>query len=238
MDEISVLAGLHAHVSGPDPVVTADARRRLFATLEESVAQGRRRRRPIVLLAALAVAVFAAVGAVAAVDILNGPAAPAANDAALQHLFPPLGIGHASILAANGDRTLFGARTAAGGYCFSAKSPTDTRAEGGHCVSDAEVTRLDAGEMVGFAISGGTVGGYAPNAARVRIHGLGFDETVPVAGNGWWVGDASPVYALKTPSGTLIATTLDGDGHELASDPILRVTHLPNEPGVVAFAAV
>jgi hypothetical protein len=233
MDEIALLSSFQAHVADPGAATIQAARSALTEPLR------RRHSRRLVLAAALGTCALAASGALAAVNILDGPAAPSVNDSGLQNLLPPLGIGHARTLATLAGRTLFGARTKAGGYCFSATSPTDPDAGGGYCLPDPEATRINAHELVGFPISGGTVAGYAPaGATHVRLRGLGLDTTVPVARNGWWVGNASAVYSLQAPEGFLTATALDAQGHELASDPVIHAIRYPNVPGVVRFAPV
>src|SRR5919108_4002184 len=109
--------------------------------------RGRRRRlvrsrRTVVVAIALALLTGAGVALAASAlfgsDPLTGPPAPADNDAALRALFPPYRIGHATQLAEYEGRKLFGARTANGGYCFSATSPIDPKGEGGHCISKSE----------------------------------------------------------------------------------------------------
>ena len=143
-----------------------------------------------------------------------------------QALFPPLAIGRTTQLAEHGGRTLFGARTARGGYCFSATSPLDPEGEGGHCVSRAEARALDEGRAVAFAMSGGSVGGYAPRASDVRVSGVGLDVTLPVSSNGWWVGEAQLPRGRPrdaTVEGLVVATSLGPDGEALARDPLLRV---------------
>lgn len=163
---------------------------------------------------------------------LNGPPAAAENDAALRALFPPYRIGHARQLAENDGRKLFGARTARGGYCFSATSATDPKGEGGHCVSAEEARTLTAGGTVAFAMSGWSVGGYAPGASSVRITGAGLDETVRVNRHGWWIGVAR--LAIKRmmrdhrlPNGadraTVVATSIAGDGQEVGHDRLMTV---------------
>jgi|RhiMetdeSRZDD1v2_1073273.scaffolds.fasta_scaffold88286_2 hypothetical protein len=165
-------------------------------------------------------------------DPLTGPPAPAENDAALRALFPPYQIGHATQLAERGGRKLFGARTARGGYCFSATSPTDPKGEGGHCVSVEEARTLTAGGTVAFAMSGWSVGGYAPGATSVRINGAGLDETVPVNEKGWWLGVARlPVEQMmrehRLPDGTqqaaVIATSVAAAGREIGRDQLMLV---------------
>jgi hypothetical protein len=159
--------------------------------------------------------------------ILGGPSAPPENDAALRALFPPYRIGHATELAAYDGRKLFGARTAQGGYCFSATSPIDPKAEGGHCVSEAEARTLDAGGTVAFAMSGSSVGGYAPGATNVHVAGAGIDVTVPVQENGWWLGIAElPRNPLPEgqDSALVIATSIGPDGRLLGNDPLMHVT--------------
>jgi hypothetical protein len=165
-------------------------------------------------------------------DPLTGPPASAENDAALRALFPPYQIGHATQLAERGGRKLFGARTARGGYCFSATSPTDPKGEGGHCVSHEEARTLTAGGAVAFAMSGWSVGGYAPSATSVRISGAGLDETVPVNEKGWWIGVARlPVEQMmqqhRLPNGTqqaaVIATSVAADGREIGRDQLMLV---------------
>jgi hypothetical protein len=175
-------------------------------------------------------------------DPLSGPAAPPENDVALRNLFPPYRIGHATQLAAYDGRRLFGARTATGGYCFSTTSPTDPKGEGGHCVSKDEARRLDASGTVAFAMSGWSVGGYAPGAANVRITGAGIDVGVPVGANGWWVGVARlPLGVEGLPSplpagqdrGFVVATSLGPDGRVLGRARLMIVIVTRDESGRV-----
>jgi len=149
VDELAQVRSFRASVSDPSADVVAAARRQMLAA-----PQSRRpirksaipRRRILIVVIALTLLLGGA-GVVAAGlfgdGILTGPQAPKENDAALQALFPPFHIGHATELATFDGRKLFGAHTASGGYCFSATSPTDPKGEGGHCVSAAEAQRLD-----------------------------------------------------------------------------------------------
>jgi hypothetical protein len=165
-------------------------------------------------------------------DPLKGPPAPPENDVALRALFPPYKIGHATQLATYEGRRLFGARTARGGYCFSATSPTDPMGEGGHCVSEAQSRRLDAGGSVAFTMSGWSAGGYAPGASEVRVSGAGIDATIPVAENGWWVGVARLPLGTDRPRsplpngqdrGTVTATSVAADGQVLGRARVMVV---------------
>jgi hypothetical protein len=186
------------------------------------------------LVCLLGAAAALAASGVLGVGIFNGPPAPPQNDAALRALFPPLQIGHATQLVEYEGRTLFGARTAAGGYCFSATSPVDPKGEGGHCVSKDEAQTLDAGGTVAFGMSGASVGGYAPGASTVRVSGAGIDATFPVGENGWWLGVAhipgiERIMRLhRLPNGkeqdSVVATSIAPDGHELGRDPLMLVT--------------
>ena len=198
-------------------------------------ATGRRRR--VLLAAALALLATAAVGvALAATGVLQGPPAPPENDAALRQLMPPLGIGPATELASHGGRTLFGARTKAGGYCFSATSPTDPRGEGGHCLSDADAARLDGRRVVAFALSGSSAGGYAPGAESVRINGAGIDAEAPVSANGWWIGEArllTPPLAPGVASATVVATGRAKDGTIVGRDSLLFIDRVEGPGGDV-----
>jgi hypothetical protein len=185
------------------------------------------------------VSAFAAPG-LAGDEILGGPPAPQENDAALQALFPPYRIGHATELAEFENRKLFGARTAKGGYCFSATSPIDPKGEGGHCVSDAEARTLDTGGTVAFAMSGGSVGGYAPGAVEVRVSGAGIDVTVPVTEKGWWLGVAD--LPAKRPAHfrgpvDVVATSLSRDGRVLGRDPLMRISVLRPAAGWIVGIA-
>jgi hypothetical protein len=156
--------------------------------------------------------------------ILSGSAAPPQNDTALRALFPPYQIGHATKLAEYEGRSLFGAHTAAGGYCFSATSPVDPHGEGGHCVSSAEAQALDSGKTVAFAMSGWNVGGYAPEANSVHVSGAGLDLTFPVDGNGWWLGVAEvPHLPQQAHEGLVIATGRAENGSSIGSDPLMLV---------------
>lgn len=209
-----------------------DAEARADVTRGPSRREGRRRILPAVALALL---VTAAVGvALAATGVLQGPPAPPENDAALRQLMPPLGIGPATELASQGGRTLFGARTKGGGYCFSATSPTDPKGEGGHCLSDADATRLDEGRVVAFALSGSSAGGYAPGAESVRITGAGIDAEFPVSDSGWWVGEArlpSPPLPAGIERATVRATARTEDGAVVGRDPLLLVQRLAGLTG-------
>jgi hypothetical protein len=170
--------------------------------------------------------------------ILSGPSAPPENDTALRALFPPYHIGRATQLAEYEGRKLFGARTAKGGYCFSATSPIDPKGEGGHCVSADEAHRLDAGGTVAFAMSGDSVGGYAPGASEVRVSGAGVDVTDPVGENGWWLGVA-PLPAVDRLHELLrgkdrayvVATSIGPDGRVLGRDPLMLVTLMRTNSG-------
>jgi hypothetical protein len=195
-----------------------------------------RKRRALIIGIALLVIVGTG-AALAATALLgappfSGPPAPPENDAALRALFPPYRIGHATQLAENEGRKLFGARTARGGYCFSAPSATDPKGEGGHCVSEEEARTLTAGGTVAFAMSGWSVGGYAPGGSSVRITGAGLDETVPVNRHGWWIGVARlPIQQMmrehRLPNGadraTVVATSIAGDGREVGHDRLMTV---------------
>jgi hypothetical protein len=207
--------------------------------------RGRRRRlvrsrRTVVVAIALALLTGAGVALAASAlfgsDPLTGPPAPADNDAALRALFPPYRIGHATQLAEYEGRKLFGARTANGGYCFSATSPIDPKGEGGHCVSPSESRTLDAGGTVAFAMSGGSVGGYAPGASRVHISGAGIDVTVPVLESGWWLGIAGLPTKRRPPfhgAVDVVATSLSSNGRVLGRDPLMRVSVLRPADGWV-----
>lgn len=202
----------------------ADVLRRGRASARTGATRPRRR---LLLAAALTVLTTAAVGvALAATGVLQGPPAPPENDAALRHLMPPLGIGPATELASHNGRTLFGARTKAGGYCFSATSPTDPRGEGGHCLSDADAARLDNRHVVAFALSGSSAGGYAPGADSVHVTGAGIDAEFPVAANGWWIGEArlpTPPLAPGVESATVVATAGAKDGSVVGRDSLLFI---------------
>jgi hypothetical protein len=230
MDELALF---RAGVAAPPVDLIARERARLFS---------KRRARRRVLVAAVAVAcVLGGAGALAATGVLGdgllaGPAAPPENDAALRNLFPPFRIGHATQLAEHQGRTLFGARTAKGGYCFSATSPTDPKGEGGHCLSAAGNRRLAAGESVSFSMSGWSVGGYAPGAAEVRLTGAGIDETLPVGEKGWWLGVAEvPVEKLMDlrEDTSVVATRLAPDGDVMSTGPAIHI-HTAGS-GVVQF---
>jgi hypothetical protein len=205
-----------------------------------------RSRRTVVVAIALVLLIGGGVALAASAlfggDPLAGPPAPPDNDAALRALFPPYRIGHATQLAEYEGRKLFGARTASGGYCFSATSPTDPKGEGGHCVSKAEALRLDASGTVAFTMSGWSAGGYAPGAREVRISGAGIDVTVPVAENGWWVGVARlPLGGdrLRSPlpvghdRGFVVATSVGPDGRVLGRARLMIVTVTRDDSGRV-----
>jgi hypothetical protein len=234
VDEITRIRSFRADVSEPSAQVVAAARGALFVAVDSRPAWRRwavRSRRTLVVALALA-CLLGGAGALAAAGvlgdgILSGPSAPPENDVALQALFPPYRIGHATELAESQGRKLFGARTASGGYCFSATSPIDPKGEGGHCVSKAEANTLEAGGTVAFAMSGWSVGGYAPGASSVRVAGAGIDVTFPVGENGWWLGVAElPKNPL--PNGQdraqVVATGIGPDGRVLGEDPLMLVT--------------
>jgi len=213
----------------------ADVLQRAHATARAGIL---RRRRRILFAAALAVIATAAVGvALAASGILQGPAAPPENDAALRQLMPPLGIGPATELTVHGGRTLFGARTQLGGYCFSATSPSDPKGEGGHCLSDADAARLDDRRVVAFALSGSSAGGYAPGAESVHLTGAGIDVELPVSATGWWVGEARlptpPLLPTGVDRATVVATAQAPDGTILGRDPLLLVQLVAGAGGAV-----
>lgn len=194
--------------------------------------------RPMLVAAIALVCLLGAAGALAAAGvlgdgILSGPSAPPENDTALRALFPPYHIGRATQLAEYEGRKLFGARTAAGGYCFSATSPIDPKGEGGHCVYKTEAQTLDAGGTVAFAMSGASVGGYAPGATTVRVSGAGIDLTFPVGENGWWLGVA-PLPGMDRmmrlhrllngkDRDSVVATTIGPDGLVVGQDPLMLV---------------
>jgi hypothetical protein len=233
MDEITRIRSFRADVSEPSAHVVAAARSALLAVIDSRPTRRRAVRSGRTLVAAVALAcLLGGAGALAASGllgdgILSGPSAPPENDAALSALFPPYRIGHATELTEYEGRKLFGARTARGGYCFSATSPTDPKGEGGHCVSEAEARTLDAAGTVAFAMSGWSVGGYAPGASSVRVAGAGIDVTFPVGENGWWLGVAElPKNPL--PNGQdraqVVATGIGPDGRVLGEDPLMLVT--------------
>jgi hypothetical protein len=233
MDEITRLRSFRVDVTPPSASVVDAARGGLLTVINAGRTPRRsalQSRRALVVAMAL-VCLLTGAGALAATgvlgdDILGGRSAPHENDAALRALFPPYGIGHATELAAYEDRKLFGARTAKGGYCFSATSPTDPKGEGGHCVSEAEARTLDAGGTVAFAMSGWSVGGYAPGATSVHVAGAGVEVTAPVGVNGWWVGVAElPRYPLREgqESATVVATSIGPDSQVLGEDPLMLV---------------
>jgi hypothetical protein len=240
VDEIGRFRSFRADVAAPTPMIVAKARRELRAVGQSPLTgRGWRVRSRRTLAVAIAVTcLLGTAGTLAASGvfgdgILSGSSAPPENDAALRALFPPYHIGHATQLAKNERRKLFGARTASGGYCFSATSPVDPKAEGGHCVSKDESRRLDAGDTVAFSMSGWSAGGYAPGASEVHISGAGIEETIPVRQNGWWVGVAQIpdmprlVRLQRLPSGkdrdSVIATSIGPDGEVLGRDPLMLV---------------
>jgi hypothetical protein len=187
----------------------------------------------IVLVLLIGGGVALAASALFGGDPLTGPPAPPDNDAALRALFPPYRIGHATQLAEYEGRKLFGARTASGGYCFSATSPIDPKGEGGHCVYKAEAQTLDAGGTVAFAMSGASVGGYAPRAKTVRVSGAAIDLTFPVGENGWWLGMARlpgmermmRLHRLLNGKDrdSVVATSIGPDGQVLGRDRLMLV---------------
>jgi hypothetical protein len=202
-----------------------------------------RSRRTVVLAVALALLLGTGVAFAASAlfggGALTGPPAPADNDAALRALFPPYRIGHATQLAEYEGRKVFGARTANGGYCFSATSPTDPKGEGGHCVSKTEAQTLDAGGNVAFEMSGWSAGGYAPGASKVRVSGVGIDVTIPVAEDGWWVGVAQlPLLGGgRSPlpdgqdRGFVVATSIASDGRVLGRARLMTVLVTRDDSG-------
>ena len=205
---------------------------------EEAVERRPWRRRRGVLLAVGASVAAAAVGVAVAAsgDILQGPAAPPRYDTALRELMPPLGIGRARELASHDGRTLFGARTRAAGYCFSATSPVDRGAQGGHCVSAAEARSLDRRGFVAFAMSGSSVGGFAPGADSVRVTGAGLDVVVPVSDAGWWVGEArlgEPPLPPGAVAATVVATGYTAAGEVVGRDRLLEITRAGEPPAAV-----
>ena len=232
MDEVRLLRSFRVGVADPPTADVESARASMFAP------RPRRAQRRLALAVAAAAGVVAVAGAVAASvgGILDGPRAPRENEAALQDLFPPLQIGRAVELARYEGRELFGARTAKGGYCFSATSPTDPKGAGGHCVTAAESRALDSGGFVAFGMSGWTVGGYAPGATNVRITGGGLDLTLPVQPNGWWVGVARVEVSRGSavPEGDVVATGTDSDGTVVGSDPLMRISIMRDDNGRVA----
>ena len=227
MDDLDHARAFRAGVAYPSEEVAAAARQALLRSLRDGRAARSSRRARVALGVAVAAALVLASGlALAAGGILDGPAAPPENQRALTGLFPPLRIGPATTLASHDGRTLFGARTEAGGYCFSATSPIDPGAQGGHCVSEAEARALDAREAVAFAMSGGSAGGYAPGAREVRVTGPGVDVTIPVGANGWWVGEVrlpQPPLPPGVRSGTVVAAAVAEDGRVLGRDALLWV---------------
>jgi hypothetical protein len=234
MDEITRIRTFRADVTPPSGYVVGASRRELLAVID-SRPTGRwwaiRSRRALAAAIAL-VCLLGTAGAIAASGllgngILSGNSAPPENAAALRALFPPYSIGRATELAHYDGRKLFGARTRRGGYCFSATSPTDPTGEGGHCVSNAEARTLDAGRTVAFAMSGASVGGYAPGASKVRVSGAGIRVTVPVGENGWWLGVAR-LSRDTLPDGEhrafVVATSIGPDGRVLGHDALMFVT--------------
>jgi hypothetical protein len=236
MADLADIGQFRGTVRDPGPAETAIARAALVHEIGRgnSRTRSRRRRRALPALAVALVVVVATGLAIARSGAFDGPPAPPGPDAALQRLFPPLGIGHATTLATYGGRTFFGARTAAGGYCFSATSPLDPDAEGGHCVSAPKAAQLDAGAAVSTLTSSWTVGGYAPGAATVRLAGPGVDAIVPVASNGWWVGVADPhlTPSARPKTGDVTATGLSPDGTALATTTIFRILAVPSGVGI------
>jgi hypothetical protein len=244
MDELVALQSFRLDAAAPSRDLVASERRRLLA----AGAPGRGRRRRRTLVAAIAAAcVLCTAGALAATGvigsgILAGPPAPAENDASLRGLFPPYDIGQATKLAEYDGRKLFGARTAKGGYCFSATSPTDPKGEGGHCVSEAAARRLDVGKEAAFVMSGWSVGGYSPGAKEVHLEGAGVDATVPVRDNGWWLGVAElPAEKLMEElrgDAYVTATSIGPNGDVLASRPVIRIHADARVPHVIQFMSV
>jgi hypothetical protein len=235
VDEIALLSSFRIDAAPPAPELVARERARLL---------GNRRARRRLVLASIAVAcVIGGAGALAATGVLNGdllagPSAPPENDTALRNLWPPsiFKIGHATQLAEYDGRKLFGARTAKGGYCFSATSPTDPKGEGGHCMSDAGNRQLDAGETVVVSkLSGGSVGGYAPGATEVQLTGAGKDETFPVGDNGWWLGIVelpARKFMEQQKRAEVFATMIGPDGEAVARLPLICMEAFEGAPGI------
>jgi hypothetical protein len=238
VDELTQLRLFRANAAAPTTEAVAAAKKHLFMRGDPPSRRGRllRGRRAFVLTTVLLLLI--GLGAAIATAALlghapfDGPPAPVENDAALRALFPPYRIGHATQLVESNGRKLFGARTAKGGYCFSAPSPTDPKGEGGHCVSETEARTLDAGGTVAFAMSGWSVGGYAPGATTVRITGAGLDESINVAESGWWIGVARlPIHRMMrlhhlpdgTDHATVVATGIAADGRETGHDQLMAV---------------
>jgi hypothetical protein len=241
VNELLALRSFRSDVADPPQSLVARERQQLLAQAEQ-----RSWRRHAVIAAVAIACVLGGAGALAASGvvghgILAGPSAPAQNDTALQDLFPPYDIGHATQLAEFDGRTLFGARTAKGGYCFSATSPTDPKGEGGHCVSDAAARRLNAGKEAAFAMSGWSVGGYSPGATEVHLQGAGVDATVSVGANGWWIGVAElPTEKLMdelSGDAYVMATSIGPHDEVLASRPVIRV-HADSRAHVIGFMSV
>lgn len=240
MDELTFVAEGRPPTHGAAEA-RAHARARLDVAIHRERGTARRTPRLGLVAALLAVALLAVPAVVLARQVLpvdyrgwlrlDGPAAPRESQEALRDLFPPLAIGPARTLAEHDGRTLFGARTGSGGYCFSATSPVDPGAQGGHCVSDAETRRLNHRGVVAFAMSGRSVGGYASGAESVRITGAGLDVLVPVNARGWWIGVAdlpSPPLGDGDDEETVVATALTADGRELGSDALLQIMRSPS----------
>jgi hypothetical protein len=240
MPELADLTAFRANVADPDEAAIGTARSDLLRAIERRPSAHRRSRRLALAVALVVLAIGGSGLALANHGVFDGPPAPPAQDAGQQRLFPMLRIGHATTLASYGGRSLFGSRTAAGGYCLSASSPVDPDAEGGRCLSDRYAALLAAGRPITIPISGGSVGGYAPGASSVGIAGLGVDETVPVAANGWWIGvvDLGNVFALSSSDrngGEVSATARAADGSVIAITLVFRLETLPGLPGVVAL---
>jgi hypothetical protein len=245
MDEVALLRSFRATVADPPADVVAAAGTALLAQDGARAPASQRRFRPrrrFAVALGLVACILAAAGAFAAGfgDVLDGPPAPPKNEAALKNLFPPLHIGRAVTLAENGGRKLFGARTASGGYCFSATSPIDPDGEGGYCVSPSEAKALGAGEVVAFAMSGGSVGGYAPGATTVRVTGAGIDVTFPVKPSGWWLGVARVPLTPRNGviEGDVVATSIGPDRNVLGSDPLMHVTVVKGRDGRVVGVGI
>lgn len=207
----------------------------------DSLRPGRRRRTFFTVALAAVAVVGVGVGLATGTDVLEGPPAEPEHDRALRSLFPPLGIGPATKLVSHGGRTLFGARTKRGGYCFSATSPVDPAGEGGHCVSAAEARTLDRRGVVAVAMSGSSVAGYAPGAASVRVTGASVNVEIPVSPSGWWVGVArlpSPPLPADADEATVVATAYTADGAVTGRDPLLRIRRIGLSGDIYSIAFV
>ena len=108
-------------------------------------------------------------------------------------------------------------------------------------MSSAEAQALDAGTTVAFAMSGWSVGGYAPGATSVRLSGAGIDLSFPVGEKGWWLGEAEmlrqTIPLLAADRALVVASGRTDNGSTVGSDPLMRIKLSHSADGrVLGFA--